>query len=37
VLEPAPIDAAGSLVWTGLVLLTLVLGGFMAALLFMLG
>jgi len=37
VLEPAPIDAAGSLAWTGLVLLTLVLGGFMAALLFMLG
>jgi hypothetical protein len=34
---PAPHDQAGSLAWTGLVLLTLILGGFMAAILFMLG
>lgn len=30
-------DPAGSLAWTGLILLTLVLGGFMGALMFMLG
>ncbi len=35
--EPAQHDPAGSLAWTGLVLLTLVLGGFMAAIIFMLG
>lgn len=35
--EPAPHDQAGSLAWTGLVLLTLILGSFMAAILFMLG
>jgi len=32
-----PYDAAQSLAWTGLILLTLILGGFMAAVLFMLG
>lgn len=35
--EPTRHDPAGSLAWTGLVLLTLILGGFMAAMLFMLG
>jgi len=35
--EPAPHDSAASLAWTGLVLLTVVLGGFMAAVIFMLG
>jgi len=35
--EPAPRDAAGSLAWTGLVLLTLILGGFIGAVFFMLG
>ncbi len=32
-----PRDPAGGLAWTGLILLTLILGGFIAALLFMLG
>lgn len=32
-----PHDRAGSLAWTGLVVLTLVMGGLMLALLFMLG
>lgn len=36
--DPAPPrDPAGSLAWTGLVLLTLILGGFIGAVFFMLG
>lgn len=34
---PTPHDPAGSLAWTGLIFLSLVLGGFMVAVLFMLG
>ena len=32
-----PHDPAGTLAWTGLIFLSLILGGFMAAVLFMLG
>jgi len=35
--EASAHDPAGSLAWTGLILLTLLLGGFMGALMFMLG
>jgi len=35
--ESPPHDSAGSLAWTGLIFLSLVLGGFMVAVLFMLG
>jgi len=35
--ESPPHDPAGSLAWTGLIFLSLVLGGFMVAVLFMLG
>jgi hypothetical protein len=35
--DAKPYDPAQSLAWTGLILLTLILGGFMAAVLFMLG
>ncbi|MFP4537188.1 MAG: hypothetical protein ACLFPA_02705 [Dichotomicrobium sp.] len=35
--ESAPHDPAGSLAWTGLILLSVILGGFTLTLLFMLG
>lgn len=35
--EPAPHDPADSLAWTGLIFLSVILGGFVLTLLFMLG